>query len=66
MKRVTDIYCIFRIHLARLRAESGPFLLAAIVFPLGMFLFANGVGGQDSNDLTRYIKLRFVAASLVF
>ncbi len=66
MKRFSDIYCIFRIHLARLRAESGPFLLAAIVFPLGMFLFANGVGGQDSNELASNIKLRFVAASLVF
>ncbi len=67
MRRLSDIYCIFRIHLARLRAESGPFLLAAIVFPLGMYFFANGVVRQDPNELIpNYIKVHFVSASLVF
>ena len=67
MKRLSDIYCIFRIHLVRLRAESGPFLLAAIVFPVGMYLFANGVFRQDPGEVTpNAVKLHFVAASIVF
>ena len=45
MKRLTDTACVFRIHLARLRAEAGPFILAALLFPSAMYLFANAVGG---------------------
>ena len=44
IRRVSDITCVFRIHLARLRREAGPFLLAAVVFPLVMYMFANAVG----------------------
>ncbi|HEX8888859.1 MAG TPA: hypothetical protein VF779_06760, partial [Pyrinomonadaceae bacterium] len=64
MKRMTDILCVFRIHLARLRAEAGPFVLAALVFPTAMYLFAVAVSGTDEiNDERR---LRFLAASIVF
>ncbi len=68
MKKVlSDIFCVFQIHLARLRAESGPFLLAAIVFPIGMYLFANGVVAKNIGvELPNSAKLRFLAASLVF
>ena len=65
MKKVfSDIFCVFQIHLARLRAESGPFLLAAIVFPIGMYLFANGVVATNiGKELENTEKLRFLAAS---
>ncbi len=68
MKKVlSDIFCVFQIHLARLRAESGPFLLAAIVFPIGMYLFANGVVAKNIGmELPNSAKLHFLAASLVF
>ena len=67
MRHLSDIYIIFRIHLARLRAEAGPFLLAAIVFPLGMYFFANGVVRQDPNEvISNNTEVNFVAASLVF
>lgn len=67
MKHLSDIFCIFQIHLARLRAEAGPFLLAAIVFPFGMYLFANGVAGKDPNEIDpNSVKLHFVAASIAF
>lgn len=66
-KTLSDIFCVFQIHLARLRAESGPFLLAAIVFPLGMYFFANGVVAKNIGlELPNTAKLRFLAASLVF
>ena len=42
MPELRHIGAVFRIHLARLRAEAGPFLLAALVFPTAMYLFANG------------------------
>jgi ABC-2 type transport system permease protein len=64
MKRVTDILCVFRIQLAGMRREAGPFLLAALVFPAGMYLFANAIGGAEvAHDEQR---LRFLAGSIVF
>jgi ABC-2 type transport system permease protein len=67
MKELTDIGCIFRIHLARLRAEAGPFLLAAIVFPIGMYLFSNALIARDVGfELPESERLHFLSASLVF
>ncbi len=64
MKRVTDICCVFRIQLAGMRREAGPFVLAALIFPAGMYLFANAIGGADvAHDVNR---LRFLAGSIVF
>ncbi|HEV7373405.1 MAG TPA: ABC transporter permease [Pyrinomonadaceae bacterium] len=64
MKRMTDIASVFRIQLMSMRAEAGPFLLAALVFPAGMYLFANAVGGDAAaHDESR---LRFLAGSIVF
>jgi len=63
MKRLTDTACVFRIHLARLRAEAGPFILAALLFPSAMYLFASAVGGTLVSPDTR---LRFLAGSIVF
>lgn len=62
MPSLNAIVCVFRIHLARLRAEAGPFLLAALVFPTAMYLFANAIkgGNEDQN------RLRFLAGSIVF
>jgi ABC-type polysaccharide/polyol phosphate export permease len=57
------IICIFRIHLARLRAEAGPFLLAALVFPTAMYLFANAISGSGTEQENRP---RFLAGSIVF
>src|SRR5262249_10694957 len=57
------IITVFQIHLARLRAEAGPFLLAALVAPSGMFLLANAIRGEGVNDQNR---LRFLAGSIVF
>ena len=65
-KRLSDIFCIFQIHLARLRREVGPFLLAAIVFPIAMYLFANGIAHQSSEIVSNDAKLHFLAASMVF
>ncbi len=65
-KRLTDIFCIFQIHLARLRREAGPFLLAAIIFPITMFLFASGIAGQSNETVSNNAKLHFLAASMVF
>src|SRR5256712_13314931 len=64
MKRITDIAGVFRIQLASMRREVGPFLLAALIFPSAMYLFANAVSGADSQqDQTR---LRFLAGSIIF
>jgi len=63
MKRVIDTLCVFRIHLARLRAEAGPFVLAALVFPTAMYLFAIAVSGEQISDEKR---IRFLAGSIVF
>jgi ABC-2 type transport system permease protein len=66
-KRFSDIFCVFQIHLARLRREAGPFLLAAIVFPIGMYLFANGIAHQSGAEtVSNDARLHFLAASIVF
>ena len=63
MPSLRDTIGVFRIHLARLRVEAGPFLLAALVFPTAMYLFANAVRGDAAEDQTRF---RFLAGSIVF
>ena len=66
-KRLSDIFCVFQIHLARLRREAGPFLLAAVVFPIGMYLFASGIAHQDAAaTISNDTKIHFLAASIVF
>src|SRR5215471_282706 len=62
MPSLSAIICVFRVHLARLRAEAGPFLLAAIVFSVAMYLFDNAVHGAAADDLRQ----RFLAGSIVF
>lgn len=64
MKRLIDISCVFRIQLMSMRAEVGPFLLAALVFPAAMYLFANAVGGAEAAQ--DRIRLRFLTGSIVF
>jgi ABC-2 type transport system permease protein len=64
MRRVTDIICVFRIQLMSMRAEAGPFFLAALVFPAAMYLFANAVGGVEAAQ--NQSRLRFLAGSIVF
>lgn len=64
MKRVSDIICVFRIQFARMRREVGPFLLAALVFPTAMYLFANAIGGAEVT--LEQNRLRFLAGSIVF
>ena len=63
MTSLRHIVCVFRIHLARLRAEAGPFLLAALVFPTAMYLFANAVKGGAAEPQNQ---VRFLAGSIVF
>jgi ABC-2 type transport system permease protein len=63
-KRANDALCVFRIQLAGLRAEFGPFLLAALVFPAATYLFASAVGGAES--AAGDSRLRFLAGSIVF
>lgn len=64
MRRIADINSVFRIQMMSMRAEAGPFLLAALVFPAAMYLFANAVGGaQEAQEQSR---LRFLAGSIVF
>src|SRR3989442_10079780 len=64
MSRVTDIPSVFRIQLMSMRAEAGPFFLAALVFPAGMYLFANAVGGVAGTP--EQSRLRFLSGSIVF
>lgn len=64
MKRITDTLCVFRIHLVRLRREAGPFVLAALVFPTAMYLFAVAVSGAE--EISDEKRLRFLAGSIVF
>jgi ABC-type multidrug transport system permease subunit len=62
-RRVSDIWCVFRIHLARMRAEMGPFIVAALAYPTAMYLFAravSGVGAEDERSVT------FLAGAIVF
>ena len=67
MRRATDALCVFQIHLARLRAEVGPYLLSALVFPSVMYMFANAVGGTDgAAALDPEHRVRFLAGSIVF
>ena len=66
MRRVADAACVFRIHLARLRTEAGPFLLAGLVFPSVMYLFATGVVAGGGNAPTAELRIRFLAGSIVF
>src|SRR5438094_5746858 len=47
-----------------MRRELGPFLLAALVFPAAMYLFANAVSGGGINQEQN--PLRFLAGSIVF
>jgi len=47
-----------------MRAEAGPFFLAALVFPAAMYLFANAVGGVEAAQ--NQSRLRFLAGSIVF
>jgi len=63
MRRLSDIICVFRIQLMSMRKELGPFLLASIVFPSAMYLFANAVSRTES---TAQAQLRFLAGSIVF
>jgi ABC-type multidrug transport system permease subunit len=66
-RRLNEIACVFRIHLARLRVEAGPFLLAAIAFPAGMYLFAAAIGDVGSTGIADSDhQLRFLSASVVF
>lgn len=64
MTQATDIICIFRIQLASMRRDVGPFLLAALVFPSAMYLFANAVSGPEVAPAQN--RLRFLAGSIVF
>ena len=63
MPSLRAVLCIFRIHLARLRSEAGPFLLAALIFPTVMYLFTSAVKGGEGDNPNR---LRFLAGSIVF
>ena len=63
MRRVSDIVCVFRIQLMSMRKEIGPFLLAALVFPSAMYLFANAISRAEGREQAR---LRFLAGSIVF
>jgi ABC-2 type transport system permease protein len=64
MTRANDIVCVFRIQYAGTRREVGPFLLAALIFPAAMYLFANAVAGGEGAPAQS--RLRFLAGSIVF
>ena len=64
-RRINEIYCIFLIHLARLRREAGPFLLAAIIFPAGMYIFASAIASPQM-EMTEASRRHFLAASMAF
>lgn len=66
-RRVNDIVCVFQIHLARLRREAGPFLLASVVFPLVMYMFTTAVGSTASGVAADMpTRVRFLSGSIVF
>jgi ABC-type multidrug transport system permease subunit len=56
---------VWEIHLARLRAEAGPFALSALVFPSVMYMFAGAVAGESSRE-TAAQQAAFLAGSIVF
>jgi len=62
-RRIRDAVCVFRIHLARLRLEMGPFVLAALVYPSAAYLFASKVSGATAGETK---SLRFLAGAIVF
>jgi ABC-type multidrug transport system permease subunit len=62
-RRLRDAACVFRIHFARLRAEMGPFVLAALIFPSAMFWFASRVSGVVATDPR---SVAFLAGAVVF
>lgn len=62
-RRVRDAACVFRIHFARLRAEMGPFILAALVYPSVIFLFALKVSGASASEAR---SAGFLAGAVVF
>lgn len=62
-RRVRDAVCVFRIHLARLRAEMGPFILAALVYPSVIFLFALKVSGATPGEAR---SAGFLAGAIIF
>ena len=64
MKRLTEIICVFRIQLMSMRAQAGPFFLAAVLFPAAMYLFARAVSGAEA--ALEQNRLRFLAGSIVF
>ena len=67
MRRITDIFCVFQIQLARLRREAGPFLLASVVFPLVMYMFTSAVGADGAGGaLDPAQRVRFLSGSIVF
>jgi ABC-2 type transport system permease protein len=64
---LSDVACVFRIHLARLRAEAAPFLLASLVFPGVMYMFATAIGSTDTAvGADPEQRVRFLAGSVVF
>jgi len=66
-RRLTDILCVFQIQFARLRRESGPFLLASVVFPLVMYMFTSAVGAPGvAVTLNEAQRMRFLSGSIVF
>src|SRR6059058_4506760 len=65
-RRAADALCVFRIHVARLRTEAGPFLLAALGFPAVMYMFASAVGDEAGQGTSDQHRLRFLAGSIVF
>jgi ABC-2 type transport system permease protein len=66
-RRATDIICVFQIQLARLRREAGPFLLAAVVFPLVMYMFTSAVGAPGAGGvMDPSQRMRFLSGSIVF
>jgi ABC-2 type transport system permease protein len=64
-RRLIDIWCVFRIHIERVRAEAGPFILASLVFPAAMYLFASAIGQEGAAGGADH-RLRFLAGSIVF
>jgi len=71
-RRLTDIFCVFQIQLARLRREAGPFLLASVVFPLVMYMFTSAVGTGAAgvpgagSALDPAQQVRYLSGSIVF